>query len=444
MGNLTSSFSTKSGLVTVTITDAEANATFRMLDLGEIKYEFDLTPDTLNIDRVVAIFSTVEFSLHLYDGNGNDLYDRLVNTTSNKVKIEIDFYNGTSGLFQFTHLPSDVTIDEVSQIVKLKCKPFQPTTTMGEFFANANYSADRMTFEKESANPLFVYQYQCVSAGKFIERILSEISPATTNVQSADSNESQMSTYVFQNFTSSNWVDNTNAFVIVNIHSADNFINVRLTNGQSVYPEQVPAIDVLKALAVNEGSIIGVGIENFYRNRINSQAVSLSYSDTLELSFRQGFQAIQYIFQDLRRQRLNPDAGFLRELPNLTNSNVNVALNPDAQKFVQFVFTPGYPFLSKGRVDTAGNLINGDSVVGDSVMENVITNTGTQAYRKSFPASGNFVIDGVIRGCAKLKPFEAIEFDSTVPARYQGKVFRPTYLSYNFLSDEIKFKAYEI
>jgi hypothetical protein len=442
MGNLVSTFTTKSGAVTVTITDAGADTTFRMLDLGEIKYEFDLTPDTLNIDRVVAIFSTVEFSLHLYDGNGNDLYDRLVNTTSNKVKIEIDFYNGTSGLFQFTHLPSDVTIDEVSQIVKLKCKPFQPTTTMGQFFANANYAADIMPFEKQAADlsrPL----YNCVSSGRFIQRILSEISPALTNVQSADSNDARMSQYIFENFDDTTYVDNTNAFVIVNIHSADNFSNVTLTNGQSVVPENVPAMDVLRAMAVNEGSIVGVGIENFYRYRINSEAVSLSYSDTLELSFRQGFQAVQYIFQSVQRQILQPTVGAVKQLPNLVNSNVNVPLNPDAQKFVQFIFTPAYPFLSKGRVDTVG-FINGDSVVGSGVMENTITNAGTQAYRKAFPASGNFIIEGVIRGCAKLKPFEAIEFDSTVPSRYQGKTFRPTYLSYNFLSDEIKFKAYEI
>jgi len=204
-----------------------------------------------------------------------------------------------------------------------------------------------------------------------------------------------------------------------------------------------PAI-IFPLLAVSEGAIIGVGFDNFYRNRANTETVSLSYSDVTALSFKQGFQSLQYIFQDLPYRPLNPASGVLRGLPNLTNSNVNVPLNPDAQKYVNFVFTTGYPFLSKGQINTASALINGDTVVGGSVMENTITNAGSSAYSKSFPASGNFIIDGTIRGCTKLKPFEGIAFDSSVPARYQGKNFRPTYLSYNFVSDEIKFKAYEI
>jgi hypothetical protein len=53
-------------------------------------------------------------------------------------------------------------------------------------------------------------------------------------------------------------------------------------------------------------------------------------------------------------------------------------------------------------------------------------------------------IEATILGTDKLRPYECIKFDNTVPLRYQGKHFRPTSLSYDLKADKVKVTAYQI
>jgi len=444
MANLTGFFVSPAANVNVTITDAHAAATMRIAELSNIKYEFDLTPDTLEINRLAAMYATIDVSILLYDSNGNDLYDRLINTTNNPVTVTANLHDGTTAYFKFTHAPADVTIDEQQKIVKVKCKPYTTASTMAQVFANANYSGDIMTYQKLAADDLTAYTYQCMAAGRFINRVMSELSPASVNVQSAESNLATMSQYIFEDFDNGSWTNDENVYVVVNVHSAQNFTNVTLANGTSSVPQNVPAFDTLKGMALLEGSIVGVGFDNFYRHRNNATAQTLSYSDCIDLSFKQGYQALQYIFEQVIERKLNPTSGLLRELPNLNQANITVSLNPNADKYANFVLSPAYPFLSIGKVNTASAFINGDGMPTDGTMEYAAVNAGATAYQKSFPASGNYIIQGKVRGISKMKPFTAIEFDSTVPERYQNKTFRSTYLSYDLYADQVEFKAYEI
>jgi hypothetical protein len=55
-----------------------------------------------------------------------------------------------------------------------------------------------------------------------------------------------------------------------------------------------------------------------------------------------------------------------------------------------------------------------------------------------------YKIDATILGADKVRPYECIKFDNTVPLRYQGKHFRPTSLSYDLKADKVKVTAYQI
>jgi hypothetical protein len=106
--------------------------------------------------------------------------------------------------------------------------------------------------------------------------------------------------------------------------------------------------------------------------------------------------------------------------------------------------------LNKGALRNRAplqNVVDGATIYGsmptNTKIEMDLVNAGATAYQSSFP-NGGIKISGAIKGCTKLKPQQTMVFDSSVPARYQGKTFRPTYLSYNFVSDIIRFAAYQI
>jgi len=440
MATVTGTFNTFAGLVTVAITDAvSGNATMEMVEIGDIVYEFDLTPDALSIDRIYAIYNAIDISVLLYDKTGADLYDRFTLTTETRtVLMTVNLHNGESGVFKFQFTPNEVRLDERSRIVTLKCLPFQPMTTIGDIFTGLS-AGESFTFRFNSID------YTAISVGRFIQKALSEFTSETNIFDASLTNDLTMTPDLYEDFDNGDLValNSLLCLVIVNLTTSGGFPDVTLSNGNVVNPEDVPAIELLKDLAAFEGSIIGVGWKNFYRYRDDTTTITLSYNDCIELRFEPRYQALQFITERI------PYTGYSGQFPNFSqidNIERTESLVLNASKNVVLSKYPAFPFLNKGLIDgIVNNRVDGDYTgFANKDIEQKIVDNGVAVYQKALPATGNFVIDAVIRGVDKIKPYDAITFDTSVPARYQGKTFRVSYLSYDFNNDLIKIKAYEL
>src|SRR6056297_917061 len=91
---LTSIFDTRLGEVTVTIDDGGTTATFETLKFATIDFDFDITPDQTEIDRVSVFYGRFEIRAHHLDSLGNDLFDRL-----------------RSNITEFSDIPMTVVVD---------------------------------------------------------------------------------------------------------------------------------------------------------------------------------------------------------------------------------------------------------------------------------------------------------------------------------------------
>jgi len=448
MANVTGTYRGASASVTVTISDSGSAQTMQITDFGDIVFEFDITPDQPQIDRIIAMYSTVSVSVFQYDNFGNDLFDRFSTGATRSVLITIAFYNGETAYFRYELTNQSVTVNDLQKIVTLKLQPYRLPTTMGEFFANISYTDDILTYRRNRADGTII-TYNAVAPGRFIKRILGELVPQTA-VQ-FESNDylvgSGMTQFVFQDFDKTNTtaLANQNCFVLVNIVNSLGFPDVTLTNGTNVAPENTPAYQVMLELAAAEGCMIGTGWSGFYRPRINTASTTINYSDLTDLAFVQGFNAIQYTFMNINKPSY-VSTGSDRQLPAYEYGYLGpVAYNPSATKFARFEFQPGFPFLSTGQIQIGATNVNGQIRPTSTNSTVELAFAGLNNYANAFGApDGTYFISGTIKGLSKLKPYEAIAFGSDVPARYQSRTFRPTFLSYSVKSDLIRFKAYQI
>ncbi len=451
MADVTGTFKTSAGTFTVAITDSFAAATAQVVDIGDIVYEFDITPDQTSISQIVALYSAVDIKLYLYDQFGNDLYDRFTNTTVNPVLITANFYDGTVGYYRFQHEPKDVTIDELTKIVTLKCQPWKLPTTMLDYFTNANYTANFVTYRNRATNGTAI-TYTAVSVGRFIFDILGELNAGTPTVTSSPTVTAipARTPRTFEIFTPSNLtnVNNNVGAVLVNVQG------LRDTNGTAINLAVIPAINVLAELAAAEGSIVGSGINPFYKWRLYSdEQKTLNYNELIDLKYQQTYQPLQFVFEVITNPKINTAATNIN-LPKYSASEDFLAvMNRQATKSLTLNLQPGYPMLSIGLIsNTAAANVNGDPIVSTDSMD--ITFAGVQSYVSVFggldslfdgsSSTSQKVVEGRVKGITRLAPYDTIVFGSDVPARYQNVNFRPTYLSYSFKADEIKFKAYSI
>jgi ABC-type dipeptide/oligopeptide/nickel transport system permease subunit len=119
MANVTGTYRGASASVTVTISDSGSAQTMQITDFGDIVFEFDITPDQPQIDRIIAMYSTVSVSVFQYDNFGNDLFDRFSTGATRSVLITIAFYNGETAYFRYELTNQSVTVNDLQKIVTL-------------------------------------------------------------------------------------------------------------------------------------------------------------------------------------------------------------------------------------------------------------------------------------------------------------------------------------
>ena len=122
---ITTSFNSGAGQIELNIITAhESVATASQI--GQLRYAFDQTPDTLSIDRVQALYTYMNVDLLQYDDGGNDLWDILLaEVESATVRSELSVVL-PDGAFEFIFRirKPDISLNERAGIVSIRLTPF--------------------------------------------------------------------------------------------------------------------------------------------------------------------------------------------------------------------------------------------------------------------------------------------------------------------------------
>jgi len=218
----------------IDVDDSKGNVTTEIVSMGSLRYEFDQTPDTLDIDRVQAVYSPFNVDIARFDDDGNDLYFRLIEATltggdpkSINVDMEIEDFQSNVFKFTFSLRNSDIETDERSRSVKLKLNPrLNLDATNEDLFAveglpklpfEALIPRDPDTEEPETVT------YECTGAGDYIKEGM--------NLVFDNDFETVVSTSKFERggskfdvFGATPTTNDDERFYMVNVTSEDGFI----------------------------------------------------------------------------------------------------------------------------------------------------------------------------------------------------------------------------
>lgn len=463
----TDPISSLAGTFWMEINAPDTNTNAIVKSMGDITYEFDLVPT----DAVVRSISGIQGSVKV------DFFDQLTNRGSMYEALEasIGTYDGLTAFtvpvaptmlyllprgesnvdnsyrWPFDLRFTEVSIDERSQTTTATFIPRSTNITIATWNTGSvtnNFPNTDVRFRFNNNN------YQAYYIGDFIYDIISE----------ADTSNGNTTIYlpsggIIAQITDGNYVPYIPQRDFIENSNYSNFFPAMIVLGpdQEWASDNLVAAKVASYAAIDQsiyGSAFGV---NFFMGRRNNEYnVELSNSDLADLKFKPSPRSINSVIYTLTNTNvINTTANMGNGFPALYNTFADQPAWVAASQQINTAISVYTPHLNFGRTsNTETNYVNGDAAY-DSVLFTFpgLTEslwTADAAVTTAFSTgswtsnSGIYMIEADILGIDKLRPYEAIKFDNTVPLRYQGKHFRPTSVSYDLKADRVRVTAYQI
>jgi hypothetical protein len=147
------SFTSATGVVTIAFDDGNVPVIdMDITQIGELSYNFDITPESVTIDRLLALYSNFRFSINSINALGDDVYnlitDALVDNGKSAVTLTVVTHEAESFDFKFVTDLNDISIDEASGVATILCKPFVSEDTFKTVF-DAIASDKKLQYFKE-------------------------------------------------------------------------------------------------------------------------------------------------------------------------------------------------------------------------------------------------------------------------------------------------------
>jgi hypothetical protein len=147
------SFTSATGVVTIAFDDGNVPVIdMDITQIGELSYNFDITPESVTIDRLLALYSNFRFSINSINALGDDVYnlitDALVDNGKSAVTLTVVTHEAESFDFKFVTDLNDISIDEASGVATILCKPFVSEDTFKTVF-DAISSDKKLQYFKE-------------------------------------------------------------------------------------------------------------------------------------------------------------------------------------------------------------------------------------------------------------------------------------------------------
>jgi hypothetical protein len=168
------SFTSATGIIDIEFNDAEVAVTpLDITQIGELSYSFDITPEAVTVDRLVALYSNFKFSFNGTNEIGEDVYEMMVKklfTANRDVTLTITDYSGNAYGFGFTSQINDLEYDERTGIASLLCKPKVNELTFKQVFDQIDASL-RGQYRQQTleGQPVF---YGATGVASWIKRAL--------------------------------------------------------------------------------------------------------------------------------------------------------------------------------------------------------------------------------------------------------------------------------
>lgn len=343
---LTSTFNTRFGDVTISIDDGGTSATFKTLGFATIDYEFDITPDETDIDRVSVFYGRFQIEVDNKDSLGNDLYDRLrTNIPSlESVDMEVVVDRDTDWEFEYKVSRQDLELSELTRKVTIKgTADIDNGEVMGDLTRDDPFIYSR--FEGLS--------YEAISVGDFIEDYVGSLNPSLSNViQRSSGIDANVSDPVYKSFDQDDIssMGGERVLCLLDIDS-DDFDDI-----EDEAIEDTSQFAIAASLAASEGSIFGTGFDrNFwiYRGSTGTPInVDWESTEVLDVDSVELVQAFRDVSVGTRQYYIEP---IQSRIPYLgIDTGVHISLqqwNRRMPKRFQFVDTPAVPFLSEGVIN---------------------------------------------------------------------------------------------
>lgn len=131
-------FTTKTGLIRVEVLDNGSTEQVEVSDIGSLKYEFDLVPDSPDVTSVQALYEKIEIELFQFGFQRTDLYDRLIANAKAQGGLRVNLYIA-GDLFAFFIQVNDIKLSEVDRLITLDCRVlFDENATVLDVFNAMN------------------------------------------------------------------------------------------------------------------------------------------------------------------------------------------------------------------------------------------------------------------------------------------------------------------
>jgi len=224
-----SSFKTSVGEVIVEITTGGSQIDAFINKIGEIKYQFDQTPDSIDINKTIALYSQMSVDLNKYSLENIDVYDRLMNPPNGAEPLDVVvvvrpyddtgiFYNEKTARFNFQLEQKNINYREKDELINLRFTPrLKTNVTVSDVVdggTNYNYAVRQTTSSTNTTN------LNCLPVKDYISRAMEKIfdNEGESNWETIiDSSQTGLDTNsytnnVFEDY--SNWSSGQQGFVI--------------------------------------------------------------------------------------------------------------------------------------------------------------------------------------------------------------------------------------
>jgi len=430
----------------VNITNTSNSGNVDLYDVGTLKYEFDLKSAESAINSVGVIPGSMTIKVADNKPDGSSIYDALAGemgiapvglpfaVTRNANMFFQRHGQSTPDRFPFQIQFTGVKTETKSGMTSLTfLPPFQNTENVRSFYGNVP-EAQRV-FRTQSSN------YVCKPAGDIIKKYVNVYGFGSTLFDSGSGNSS----YTFKGFHTSDNL-NSGSFNDVEVYGFVNTISIDSTKWAND-----PIRAKVVSMAALEGAILGSAFSvNFYVNRRRiDRNITLSNNDIAELEIIDGDRQVNGVNVFCNTQT-SFGSGF-QALPSSPKPGFTSLGYTLGTQFVGLDLSAHAPELNQGQFSLTGatRIINAD--IGFATTTESMVEESAKNYSQAFSA---FQAQGVpqriqttVLGVDKVKPYETIKFDTSVPSRFRSspaKHYRPSSLEYDFKQDTVRITAYEL
>ncbi len=395
-------------------TSASETVQYEICDLGKFTYDFAVTTDVDNIDKIGirAGAITVSFFDNADATSYKSIYDAYFDTTDPQTEFvtNIKIYNpsgaGTADVIKCRFSNQDITYDINQRKTTINFQPLRPSdvtsVSIDTLITNTSKNVYTNTFTPSLAG---------IVVRDFIDDALDDM------FGSSGSN------IVVTNFSVTDPIFGSDVFFVFD-------------EKQDTESGTLNVFEQLANIAGVEGSVYGNMLGKkvyFARNITGGQTVTMNESD---------FKSLK-----LESPKKNKYSQLKVTHGNLSSESTSSVINPDADKTANFSFRKG----NVDRRDVAGDGPILYSYGTASLFTNAAAVFGVASYEKVLLDTQIPTLSGTFFGANKVLPHECmvISFaDNTIGGSRLIKPIDGTYrfskLTYDLINDTVDFNAYKI